>query len=159
MYAPLNVVQDGQGSLRDLNGQPMIMIYDSKPTRSARSKDLKPEKASAKESRSFAFINIVKPNQENQEIRKLIRTHVMLDLHQREKKTFHGSKKGSRPLKKKQGCSRNIPLTVPSFAFPPWQLANKHASVVFPIEMQPYMHRLFDQCKYVYFYLAKTQFQ
>jgi hypothetical protein len=81
MSVSLEVVRDDQGRLRDVNDQPMIMIFNSKPrrprtSRGSHSARRKPRKAGPQ---SFAFINVTRPDEEDEDARKLIRTHAMQD--------------------------------------------------------------------------------
>jgi len=142
MNAPLDIVRDKQGRLRDVNDQPMIMIFDSKPRTSRRSHSAKTKTKSAV-SQSFAFINVTKPSEEDEDARKLIRTHVMRDRNRqgRQKSTSASSTRSPTLAGNDIPYEFYPPLVIPSQAS-----ALGPAFVDFPIQMQPYMHRLLHQC-------------
>jgi len=145
MNVPLEVVQDDQGRLRDVNDQPMIMIFNSKPRRprTSRGSHSVKRKPRTAEPQSFAFINVTRPDKKDEDARKLIRTHVMQDLHRRE-----SQKPSSGSSKKRQTSSGNSPppQNILTLAIPPQPPADGPAVIRFPIQMQPYMHRLIHQC-------------
>ena len=151
MSVPLEVAQDDQGRLRDVNDQPMIMIFDSKPRRprsSRRSYSAK-EKPRTVAPQSFAFINVTRPDEEDEDARKLIRTHVMRDLHRRERQmSSSGLKVLPRASITWQTSSGNNfrPQNILSIAIPPQPPADGSAFVVFPVQMKPYMRNLIHQC-------------
>ena len=151
MNVPLEIVQDDQGTLRDVNGHAMIMIFNSKarlPKTSRRCFSSK-EKLIAVGRRSFAFINVTKPDEADEDARKVIRTHVMQDLRQRERqKSSSRSKmlslaanKWKTSYGKKSPAQNTLSLSVPSHPS-----TDGPAFVGFPVKMQPYMRRLIYQC-------------
>lgn len=147
MDAPLRVVQDIHGNLRDWNGQPMIMIFDSNPNRSQKSRFARKTELIT-EAPKFAFINVTKPKEESGQVRKLIRTHVMHDLRRREKSKRKDSKAVCRSLIEQQKYIGDNRTQINPFSpFISQQLATSHAFVDFPVKMQPYMYRLIDQCE------------
>lgn len=150
MNVPLEVIQDDQNTLRDVNYQPMIMIFDSKPRRPRTSRRTVKEKPSAVVSQSFAFIHVTRPDEVDEDARKLIRTHVMQDHRQRERrKSSSGLKVLPRASIKSQKSSRN---NFPSQSILPFEIplqppTDGPAFVGFPVPMQPYMRRLIHQCE------------
>lgn len=143
MDAPLIVVRNKQGRLRDVNDQPMIMIFDSKPRGSRASRRSRSTKDKTKSAvpQSFAFINVTKPNEEDEDARKLIRTHVMQNRNWREQqKSSSASSTGTQTFSGKD-------VDVLSECNPTLVLPSQAPTVGpafgdFPIQMQPYMHRL-----------------
>ncbi|RDW92649.1 hypothetical protein BP5796_02043 [Coleophoma crateriformis] len=143
MNLPLKVVQDDQGRFRDINNQPMIMILNNKarhPRTSGRLNRAK-EKSRMAGPKPFEFINITKPDNgsEDEEVRTLIRTHVMRSLNRRERR------KCSSSLHTSPGCifpPQDILLPM----IPPQPPAYGPTFIPFPVQMQPYMRRLIHQC-------------
>lgn len=157
MSAPLQVVQDDQGRLRDVNDQPMIMIFNSKPRRprtSRRSYSAK-EKPGTVASQSFAFINVTRPDEENEDDRKLIRTHVMQDLQRRERqKSYSGVKEfppASAVIQKPSG-RKVLSLNTISCAIPPQPSSDGSSFVVFPVHVELCSRGLIHQCKHTLMY-------
>jgi hypothetical protein len=154
MNVPLNVIQDEEGRLRDVNGQPMIVVFPSKPRRprAARKSGSAKDKARTARAQSFTFINVTKPDEEDENSRQLIRTHVMKDFRARAReKQKSGSGLNALPQasNERQAClgndgsaqddaSRTPALPAPAAGPDP---------AVFPVQMQPYMRRLIHQCE------------
>ncbi|RDW80267.1 hypothetical protein BP6252_04905 [Coleophoma cylindrospora] len=137
MNLPLKVVRDDQGRFRDINNQPMIMIFDNRarrPRTSGRPNRAK-EKSQMAGQQSFAFINVTRPDNgtEDEEVRTLIRTHVMRNLNRRERQ------KCSSSLHASPG-SNFPPQDVLPPAIPPQPSTYGPAFIPFPVHMQPYMH-------------------
>jgi hypothetical protein len=146
MNVPLKVVQDEHGRLRDVHDQPMIMIFDSKAGRPRKSKSAGQTPVTAGP-RSFGFINVTRPKETSENVRKLIRTHVMRDLRRRERQSSNDLKEmPCASFKKQTYTGSNLLEETLSSAIPPQPSANYHAFIVFPVEMQPYMHGLIHHC-------------
>jgi len=152
MNVPLNVIQDEDGRLRDVNGQPMIVVFPSKPQRPRAVPKSGTSKSEAKtaDTQSFAFINVTRPDREDENSRQLIRTHVMKHFHARarEKQKLRSSNGIPRNSNKWKAATenetpvRNDPWHAPVLPAP----AIGPEFVVFPVPMQPYMRRLIHQC-------------
>lgn len=150
MDTPLKVFQDDSGRLRDLNGQPMIIVYNSKTNHFTRPR---PAIKSSSQSihPSFAFVNTTTTKDENVNVRKLIRTHVMRDARRKQRTKRTASNTIS------QGSSHEPAYAHDSSSgkssspiIPLWRLPNDHAFVTYPVVMQPYMYRLIHECKLLF---------
>lgn len=145
MECPSAAVQDSYGELKDSNCT-MIMIWDSKPKSAQKAKGTKNTHKSTGP-RSFAFVNITRPKEGDEQVRKLIRTHVMQDLRRRERIKANDSKVLCRESITAQHYSlHSIPQSENPSAYPPGQVANDHTFIIFPVKMEPYMHRLIHHC-------------
>lgn len=154
MNIPLNVIQDEEGRLRDVNGQPMIVVFPSKPRRprAARKSGSARDEARTTQAQSFAFINVTRPDKEDEDSRQLIRTHVMKDFRARARgKQKSGSclnvlPQGSnerQAFPENDGSARDDALHPPALPAP----TAGPDPAVFPVQMQPYMRRLIHQCE------------
>lgn len=147
MNSLLGHLQDERRGLRNAKVQPMIMVFDSKARQQKpRSKPKKPKTIAY--APVFAFINVSRPGAEDEDSRRLIKTHVMQDVLRRAE-TQEAKNKPHLPTE--LSVLENEPLrriyvrqTTPSTddlpQAPPSNL------VVFPVEAQPYMRRLIHNC-------------
>lgn len=140
MDAPILVLEDDQGRLREVNNRPVIIIFSSKPRRPKRSHASK-HASRATGYKPFAFINVVKPGEEDEVSRQLIRTHVA-----RQKSS--SSSKPTPPVSKGELLSGSDVMSEErsSLSTPPQPSTDGPAFVGFPVKMQPYMHKLIHQC-------------
>ncbi|PVH78899.1 hypothetical protein DL98DRAFT_633581 [Cadophora sp. DSE1049] len=138
MDTPLDVVKDEQGTLRDIHGRPMIMVFSSKPRRKPLS--IKDRPAGVKQ-RQFEFINVAKPGVESERTRQLIRTHVMQNVRYRHREKARTAT--TQPANVQPFFESQDPLY--DSGVPPVPAANGIPFLNFPVPMQPYMRKLLYQ--------------
>lgn len=148
MNSPLGTLQDDRGGFLDAKVQPMIMVFDSKARhRQKRRPKLKKPKTIAS-APAFAFINVSQLGEEDEDSRRLIKTHVMQNVLRRAEKQEAKSNPDTPPESSmpeneffKRTCVRQTTQSMENLPQAP--VSNL---IVFPVQVQPYMLRLIHNC-------------
>ncbi|CAI6335554.1 unnamed protein product [Periconia digitata] len=115
--------------------QSMVMVFGSKP-RKLRHKYTKTTTA-ARSKKTFAFVNISRPGEADEESRRLVKTHVMEDFLRRKRDDCSTVEiKCAYTLRPTQNSTQSV---ISSPQAPPSHL------LTFPIPIEPYMLRLIHQ--------------
>lgn len=127
------------GARGSSRAQPIVIIFDSKPHRQRQKLTKKTRKEFAVGSgKTFAFVNISRPGNADEESRRLVKTHVMQDvLRRKSSHQFNPEVKFPERLYISQDFSRSMegrPQALPSYRF------------IFPVHTEPYMLKLFHEC-------------
>ncbi|KAH8800693.1 hypothetical protein F5884DRAFT_862619 [Xylogone sp. PMI_703] len=147
MKPPLPVIRGKDGIIRDANGRPVIVVFDSKPARSLCNNlvdDADQLQRMQNGPQPLEFISVSGAAKENTEARTLIRTHVMQDYKRRKLmqsarfcKTHEAQQhKNTAHVSSQEDCH---PFWTP---FPSQPSGSLDPFVSYPVQMQPYMHRL-----------------
>lgn len=148
MSLPLGIHQDNGYQSPSSNVRPVVIVFDSNSRhRHKRRPKLKMARAIASP-QTFAFINISQPDREDEDSRRLIKTHVMQNFLQRAEKqntrskvvtVFELSTPKDDSLKSICACPA-FRSTENSPQAPPSNL------IILPIQMQPYMLKSMHDC-------------
>lgn len=155
MNCPFENLQDDRRGLLDAKGtkvQPMMIIFDSKPRqRQKRRPKLKKLKTMAS-APVFTFIKVSRPDEDDEDSRRRIKTHVMQNVLRRAEKQEAKSKPdtpsdlsipenesiGGICVRQRAQSMQNSPRAPPSNLIP------------FPVQVQPYMRKLIHNCAYIH---------
>lgn len=144
MRRPLAVVEGKDGVIRDVHGRPVIVVFDSKQKSSHRkSPVVDRQEEETEDVQPLEFVQVARPTEEDAVTRTLIRTHVMADY--KRKRMLHKAKTARK--QRTLGLSRSSQISSAPVVFSP--LGTKlNIFNEYPVQMQPYMHRLVQHCKY-----------
>ncbi len=148
MSMPRGTLQNDRGQSSDAKIQPMVMVFDSKARhrRKHRPKLKKPKTTLSPP--AFTFINVSHPDEDNEDCRRLIKTHVMQSVLRRAEKLEARSMPNihSELSMPEDEPSKNIHVQSTTWSMENSPRAPPSSLIVFPVQMQPYMPRLLINC-------------
>lgn len=119
--------------------EPVIIVFDSRSQKQRRKHDRKYAKLpTTLPTKSFAFINTSDMHGQDEDSRRLIKTHAMQDVLRRR------SQKLSRPQMESEDNSVAAQDATPISRSSPH--APLSSCLIFPIKTEPYMHKLIHNC-------------
>ncbi|KAN0104532.1 hypothetical protein V8E51_010277 [Hyaloscypha variabilis] len=141
MSVPLEIVEGRDGTLQDVLGRPMVIVFDAND-KIGRKDDLaigdRDRESTRNERKPFLFVDASAPTKRDASFEKLVRSHVRRKQTTRES----GDSKPQRPcsIRLNRDASRNDMAGQASLPSQPSRSLGPFAC--YPVQMQPHMYRL-----------------
>jgi hypothetical protein len=158
MNPPLEVVRRQDGTMGDIYGRPVIVVFNSNPNHAARRKLLfdnaNEQEGTQNGTQHLEFVDVSKPADKNTAARTLIRAHVMRDFMRRRKhqKAQARNLRTTEPTKGAvKASSQESDSLFRTSSLPPQPHGSLDPFAKYPIQMQPRTYCLVHHCGYTYY--------